>query len=165
MVRGTPNSRSAVATFDYSDLNAYLLLAAGLIQPAQGQITWYNELAHKAAEGSKIPLRDVKNIGKKAPLTKLSAADSVLTAVEVFGSGVHRVLVVSKDNPEEVVGIFSQFRLVKFLWENGRSFPVIDHLYPQHLVDLGVGSQKVFSIRCVLYLSSVCYTLSDTRRV
>jgi hypothetical protein len=34
--------------------------------------------------------------------------------------GVHRVVVVNESNDQEVVGIFSQFRLVKFLWENVR---------------------------------------------
>ena len=147
MVRETPNSRSAVTTFDYSDLNAYLLLATGFIQPSEDQKSWYDEVERKAAEGNTITLQDVKKMGRKTPLTKLSAAASVLSAVEVFGSGVHRMLVVDRDNPDQVVGIFSQFRLVKFLWENGRSFPVIDRLYPQHLADLGIGSQNVFSIK------------------
>lgn len=138
-----------MATFDYSDLNAYLLLASGLTQPDEEQITWYHELAKKAKEGRKIPLRDVKNLGKKEPLTKLPASANVMTAVEAFGGGIHRVVVVNENNPDEVVGIFSQFRLVKFLWENGRSFPVIDQLYPQYLKDLRIGSHKVISIKWV----------------
>lgn len=147
MVRENPHCRSAVATFDYSDLNAYLLLAAGLTQPGEEEIPWYNELARKATQGGKIALRDIKNLAKKEPLTKLPASANVLSAVEAFGGGIHRLLVVDKNNPDEVVGIFSQWRLVKFLWENGRSFPVIEQLYPKHLADLSIGSHKVFSIK------------------
>ena len=61
---------------------------------------------------------------------------------------MHRIVVV-KENSSEVIGILSQSRLVKFLWENGRSFPVIDQLYPQYLKDLRIGSQQVMSIKYV----------------
>ena len=147
MIRETPRDTSVVATFDFSDLNAYLLLASGYTQPDEEQIVWYNELARKAKEGIKIPLSDVKNLGRKDPLTKLPASANMLTAVETFGGGIHRVVVVNDNRPDEVVGIFSQFRLVKFLWENGHSFPVIERLYGQSIKDLNIGSQAVVSIK------------------
>ncbi|KAJ5575188.1 Protein sds23 [Penicillium hetheringtonii] len=131
LIRESPEKTSAVATFDYSDLNTYLLLAAGLALPQEETRASYDELAKKAREGEKIPLKDVKALGmEKEPLITLPASANVLTAVETFG----------------VVGIFSQFRLVKFLWENGRSFPAIEQLYPQALTQLRIGSQSVVSI-------------------
>ncbi|RLL95742.1 hypothetical protein CFD26_103683 [Aspergillus turcosus] len=146
LIRETPQHKTAVGTFDYSDLNAYLLLAAGLTQPNEELRESYEELARKAREGHKIPLKDVKELSRNEPLTTLSASANLMTAVETFGGGVHRVIVVDERNDGEVVGIVSQFRLVKFLWENGRSFPVIDQLYPQYLRDLGIGSREVISI-------------------
>ncbi|KAB8230742.1 CBS domain-containing protein [Aspergillus alliaceus] len=146
LVRETTEHKTAVGTFDYSDLNAYLLLAAGLTQPDENTLASYEELARKAREGIKIPLKDVKDLSRKEPLTTLPASASVMAAVETFGGGVHRVVVVDEHKQNEVVGIFSQFRLVKFLWENGRSFPVIDQLYPQALRDLKIGSREVISI-------------------
>ncbi|OJJ47517.1 hypothetical protein ASPZODRAFT_1702487 [Penicilliopsis zonata CBS 506.65] len=146
LIRETPQDTAAVGTFDYSDLNAYLLLAAGITQPDEEHITSFQELAKKAREGSKIPLKDVKGLGKKEPFTTLSASENVMTAVKLFGGGIHRIVVVKEENEREVVGIFSQTRLVKFLWENGRSFPVIDQLYPQQLRELRIGSGNVISI-------------------
>ncbi|KAJ5724023.1 hypothetical protein N7488_002058 [Penicillium malachiteum] len=147
LIRESPEDKSAVATFDYSDLNAYLLLAAGLSFPPEAHRASYDEIARKAQEGEKIPLRDVKGLGvEKEPLITLPASANVLTAVETFGGGIHRVVVTKESQDNEVVGIFSQFRLVKFLWENGRSFPVIEQLYPQSLRDLRIGSQNVISI-------------------
>ncbi|KAL1968920.1 hypothetical protein VTN77DRAFT_1281 [Rasamsonia byssochlamydoides] len=145
LIRETAEHTSAVGTFDYTDLNSYLLLAVGLVQPAEDQLTSFRELARKAREGSKIPLKDVKDLGPKEPLTTLPVSANLTTAVETFGSGVHRIVVV-KDDSTEVVGIVSQSRLVKFLWENGRSFPIIDQLYPQCLKDLRLGSHQVISI-------------------
>lgn len=147
LLRENAESTAAVGTFDYSDLNAYLLLAVGLVKPDEEQITSFEELAKKARDGSKIPLKDVKDLGRKNPLIKLAASTSVMTAVEIFGGGLHRVLVVSDQDSNDVVGVFSQFRLVKFLWENGRSFPVIDQLYPYNLKELKIGSHRVISIK------------------
>jgi hypothetical protein len=67
-------------------------------------------------------------------------------AVEVLGSGVHRVIIV-REGTTEVIGILSQLRLVKFLWENGKCFPTIDQLYPHTIRDLLIGSQHVVSIK------------------
>ncbi|KAJ6163964.1 Protein sds23 [Penicillium chermesinum] len=161
LIRETPQDNAAIATFDYSDLNTYLLLAAGLILPGEGQRASYDELARKARDGEKISIRDVKNMGlEKEPLTTLPATANVLAAVETFGGGVHRV-VVTKEDRHEVVGIFSQFRLVKFLWENGRSFPVLEELYPQSLRDLSIGSQNVISINGDKPLSEALQTMNS----
>ncbi|KAL4921590.1 hypothetical protein BDW62DRAFT_174022 [Aspergillus aurantiobrunneus] len=146
LIRETPEHRTAVGTFDYNDLNTYLLLAAGLTWPDEELLPAYEELARKARDQIPIPMRDVKELGRKEPLTTLPASASAMTAVETFGGGVHRVVVTDERRENEVVGIFSQFRLVKFLWENGRCFPVLDQLYPQSLRDLKIGSHAVISI-------------------
>ncbi|KAB8257199.1 hypothetical protein BDV32DRAFT_86597 [Aspergillus pseudonomiae] len=161
LIRETPEHKTAVGTFDYSDLNAYLLLAAGLTQPDENTRASYDALARKAKEGIKIPLKDVKDLGRKEPLTTLPASASVMAAVETFGGGVHRVVVVDERKQNEVVGIFSQFRLVKFLWENGRSFPVIDQLYPQSLRDLKIGSLEVISINGDKPLSEALHLMNN----
>lgn len=67
------------------------------------------------------------------------------TAVETFGGGVHRIVVV-REGTNHVLGVLSQTRLVNFLWENGRSFPVIDQLYPIEIKELGIGNQQPISI-------------------
>ncbi|KAL4781906.1 hypothetical protein BJX76DRAFT_310594 [Aspergillus varians] len=146
LIRETPEDKTAVGTFDYSDLNTYLLLAAGLTRPNDELLPAYDELARKAREQIPIPMRDVKELGRKEPLTTLPASASVMTAVEIFGGGVHRIIVTDPRQEDAVVGIFSQFRLVKFLWEHGRCFPVLDQLYPQQLRDLKIGSHAVISI-------------------
>lgn len=145
LIRETAQDTSVVGTFDYSDLNSYLLLAVGLIHPDEEHITSFRELVQKARDGSKIPLRDVRDLWRKEPLMTLPHSANLMTVVETLGGGVHRI-VVTKENSTEVVGIFSQWKLVKFLWENARSFPVIDQLYPQYLKDLQLGSQQVVAI-------------------
>ncbi|DAA75108.1 TPA_exp: Uncharacterized protein A8136_2206 [Trichophyton benhamiae CBS 112371] len=146
LIRESPGSSTAAGTFGYADLNAYLLLVVGLIQPShEEQAASLRELARRAREGEKIPLKDVKGLGMQEPLTTMPQSTNLMTAVETFGGGVHRIIVV-KEGTTEVIGVFTQWKLVKFLWENGRSFPVIEQLYPQHLRELRLGSHCVVSI-------------------
>jgi CBS domain len=146
LIRDHPSSRSALGTFDYADLNAYLLLVVGLAHPDEDHIQDFQELARKAREGRPIPLKDVKNLGIKEPLTFLPHTADLVKAVETFCQGVHRILIV-EEGTDHVVGVFSQSQLVKFLWEHGRSFPVFDQLYSQYLRDLKIGSNEVVSIK------------------
>lgn len=146
LIREKAEDTSAICTFDYADLNSYLLLVVGLQQPPEDLAAAFQAIAKKAQAGEKIPLKDVKALGSKEPLTTLSRSTNLIKAVEVFGSGVHRIVVL-EEGSDEVVGIVSQSRLVKFLWENGRSFPKIDELYSQSLRDLSLGSHAVISIK------------------
>ena len=147
LIRETPTSESAIGTFDYADVNAYLMLVVGLAQPDEAHITSFRELLRKIQEGSRIPLKDIKDIGRKSePLVTLPHTADLSRAVETFGGGVHRIVVV-EEGTEKVVGVLSQTRLTKFLWENRRAFPVLEPLLHQNLRDLRIGSQQVIAIK------------------
>ncbi|KAF2129775.1 hypothetical protein P153DRAFT_385007 [Dothidotthia symphoricarpi CBS 119687] len=146
LLRENPDSNHVTGTFDYSDLNAYLLLVVGLAHPDQEDIASFDELAKKGREGKPIPLRDVKEVGmKKEPLITLPETADLTKAIEVFGSGVHRVL-VTKEDTTDVIGVLTQLTLVRFFWENRQSFPAVDQLYPQLIKDLDIGSKSVLAI-------------------
>jgi len=146
LLREDANTRHATGTFDYSDLNAYLLLVVGLAHPEEGDIASFDELAQKGREGKPIPLKDVKEVGgRKEPLITLDETTDLSKAIEVFGSGVHRVL-VAEEGTSNVKGILTQLRLVQFFWENRSSFPGVNQLYPQLIKDLNLGSKTVLAI-------------------
>ncbi|KAJ9666496.1 cell separation during budding [Coniosporium apollinis] len=145
LLRENEQSRTAVGTFDYNDLNAYLLLVVGLAHPDEEHTASFNELARRGRAGKPIPLKDVKDLGRKEPLVTLPDTADLTRAVEVFGSGIHRVIVV-KEGTSDVVGILTQLRLVRFFWENRNTFPALEHLYQQCLKDLNIGSKTVIAI-------------------
>ncbi|KAL9123638.1 MAG: hypothetical protein Q9217_006948, partial [Psora testacea] len=146
LIRAAPSEKSAVATFDYRDLTQYLLFATGQLFPETDEhLHLFQDLAKKAQAGAKIPLREAKLLGNKEPFVTLPHNADLTAAVELFGGGNHRIVIV-KAGGKEVVGILSQLRLVKFLWENGTSFPVIDQLYGREIRELGIGSQHLISI-------------------
>ncbi|KIW69744.1 hypothetical protein PV04_05602 [Phialophora macrospora] len=135
-----------IGTFDHRDLNAYLLLVVGLLRPDEGEHAQeFLELAWRAREGKPIHLREIQELSKKEPLTFLDEDSDLIKAIETFGRGVHRV-VVRNETTKEATGVLSQSRLIRFLWENGRSFPVLDNLYHQNLRDLKIGSNDVVAI-------------------
>lgn len=146
LIRKFPNDLNACDTFDYNDLNAYLLVVLGLASPSEDQIQTYTEIAKKAREGTTIPLKDTTLLAKKAPLVTLSETQDLSKAIEIFAGGIHRILIV-KEGTDNVVGVLSQWTVVKFLWENGSSFPVIDQLYPMILRDLSVGTHQAIAIK------------------
>lgn len=138
LIRDSPSSNVAVSTFDYSDLNAYLLIVVGLAKPDEHSIELYNSISLKAREGRSIPLREIQPVCQKESLVSIMSTDTLEKAIEVLGGGVHRVLVV--DETQAVVGILSQSRLVAFFWNEGVHFPTIKLLYPASLRELGIGT-------------------------
>jgi len=146
LIRESQNTTTACDTFDFNDLNAYLLVVLGLANPEDDQVEAWTALHKKSKDRLPIPLREVTTLAKKSPLVTLQEDHDLSKAIEIFGSGVHRIL-VCKEGTEEVVGILSQLKLVKFLWDNGSSFPTIDKLYPLILRDLGVGTRDTISIK------------------
>ena len=144
LIRDGPDS-PVIGTFDYRDLNAYLLIVVGLAQPDEEHIADFVELAQKAREGKAIPLRSIKDWGKKEPLTFLPGSADLVRAIDSLGKGLHRIVVT--DVAGKVTGLLSQTRLIRFLWENGRHFPVIEQIYSQYLRDLKIGSNSVISIK------------------
>ena len=148
LISSAASDRSAIGTFDYKDLNQYLLFATGSLRPDEEHLEFFQELAMKAQRGFKIPVRDAKSLGTKEPFVVLPHTANLTAAVENFGGGVHRIVIV-KEGTKQVVGVLSQLQLVNFLWENGPSFPILEQLYHQSIKDLGIGSQNVISIKSV----------------
>lgn len=139
--------RQPVSTFDYRDLNAYLLAVVGLARPEDEHVALYDTIATRAREREAIPLRDIQPICRPEQLLSLPPETFLPGAIEVFGSGIHRLLITSQEG--EVTGILSQLKLLEFFWNEGINFPTIERLYPVLLRDLQIGSQQIISIKYV----------------
>ena len=124
----------------------------------------FDKLAKKAQQGHKIPLRDAKSLGVKEPFITLPHTADLTAAVETFGGGVHRIVIL-KEGTNHAIGILSQLRLVKFLWENGQAFPIIDQLYPREVKDLGIGSQGLISVKYAAVPFEASSTAADVMRL
>jgi hypothetical protein len=145
LVRESPESRTAVTTFDYNDLNAYLLVVVGLAKPDDEDVGLYTEISRKAQAQEDIALRQIQSLCQKEELVVLPAEATLDKAVESFGGGIHRILIVNQAG--DVIGVLTQLRLVEFFWNEAVNFPVIDRLYGSLLRDLGIGTHQIIAIK------------------
>ncbi|KAK4124136.1 hypothetical protein N657DRAFT_377601 [Parathielavia appendiculata] len=144
LIRETPTSKTAVSTFDYSDLNAYLLVVVGLAKPEEEQVDLYADISRKAQSQEHISLKEIQSLSRKEELVTFPAEATLDGAMEAFSSGIHRILVTN--HAGEVVGVLTQLHLVEFFWHEAAHFPVIERLYGCLLRDLQIGSHQIIAI-------------------
>lgn len=141
-------------TFDYSDLNTYLLLVLHKIDIDQSELELDPhfhlekspaQLITDIKQGKQVPVKFVCQLTNKNPFIKLNEKmDTLLMVVEILGSGVHRVAIVSNEN--KITGILSQRRLIRYLWDNARRFSSLDKLWQTPIDELGIGSSNVIFV-------------------
>lgn len=147
-VESTPNDLDCL-TFDYTDLNTYLLLVLNKLKIENLNSIDYEPKSQildyiKAAQtGKQVPVSFVIRLSHKNPFLKLNESDTSSTVVEILGTGVHRIAII---NNNKLTGILSQRRLVKFLWDNARRFPSMEGLLSSSIRSLHIGSSNPVSI-------------------
>lgn len=157
LIRESTKTKTVIGAFDFSDLNAYLLLVLGLSQPDE----LASRLAERARSGDAIPLSDVNDhLGPREEPAILPHTASLLQAMEVLGGGLHRI-VITKEGSSEAVGVLSQLRLVRFFWENHQNFSATEGLYARTLRDLNLGAKDVLAINGDKPLSQALTLMHD----
>lgn len=157
LIRESTKTKTAISTFDFSDLNAYLLLVLGLSQPDD----LAGKLAERARSGEAIPLSDaMDHLRAREEPTFLPHTATLTRAMEVLGGGAHRVL-INKEGTSETTGILTQLRLVRFFWENHKNFAATEALYARSLKDLQLGAKEVVAINGDKPLSDALRLMHD----
>lgn len=136
--------KSDCLTFDYNDLNAYLLIVLNKIAIANTQ------LMKDCQNGKPAIVGDLIQSTPKDPFVKLSETENLSNAISILGSGVHRIA-ITNPQMDTIKGILSQRRLIKHLWDNARSFPDLEPLLNSSLQDLQIG---VFNDNSTVKLTS-----------
>lgn len=133
-------------TFDYADLNAYLLMVMCLTEPVNSDDETLAYVEKARAGGSGVPVKFAAHLGAKNELHVLKSNSTIIEAVEILGRGVHRVAIADAQDANVTVGVLSQRRLIRFIWENGRQFKSLEPFFQMKLTDLGIGPKDVVSI-------------------
>ncbi|CCE63765.1 hypothetical protein TPHA_0F02840 [Tetrapisispora phaffii CBS 4417] len=119
-------------SFDYNDLNSYLLLVLNKISVNNEKVT------QDCQNGKPVPVGEIIKLTPKNPACRLPESENLSTVMGILGSGVHRVIITDNEITK-MKGILSQRRLVKYLWDNARSFPSLEPLLNSSLKDLQIG--------------------------
>ncbi|CAK9435875.1 uncharacterized protein LODBEIA_P05180 [Lodderomyces beijingensis] len=146
-------------TFDYSDLNTYLLLIMNKIDANELNVDEIGDAKttvkekqnlvvqaiNKAKKGEEVPVEFIIKLHPKNPFIKFSEEDTLFSVMETLGNGVHRVA-ITNDEGTKITGILSQRRLIKYMWENARRFPSLEFYLQSTLQDLKIGSTNPITI-------------------
>ncbi|KAI5951588.1 SDS23 [Candida jiufengensis] len=146
-------------TFDYSDLNTYLLLIMNKIDYNDLNLDEIGEVKstlkekhdivtsniNKAKKGEEVPVEFIIKLHPKNPFIKFVEHDTLFSVMETLGNGVHRIA-ITNDESTKITGILSQRRLIKYMWENARRFPSLEFYLSSTLQDLKIGSNNPLTI-------------------
>lgn len=128
-------------TFDFADLNGYLLLVLGHLTVLDPVAEEFEQAIKRARMGKPAPVEIAAQFGARDPFVRMTAETPLSAAIQKFASGVHRIAVVSSvDESNHVVGMLSQRRLVTYVNDHLRRFPAVEQLFDRTLEELHIGS-------------------------
>lgn len=129
-------------TFDYNDMNAYMLISLNKIRvKKEVNESLYLLTANEPDNGKPVEVGDIIKFVPKTPFLKFSHTESLSRILQILGNGVHRVAITDgTTGPDmKIKGILSQRRLLKYLWDNASKFENFEELSKFKLKDLKIG--------------------------
>ncbi|KAI8145111.1 hypothetical protein BJV82DRAFT_643848 [Fennellomyces sp. T-0311] len=145
---GAKSTTEYVGMFDYGDVIAYLLLVLldqvpSHFQQSEGETFEITDIIRRAIQGQSVPVKLASDLSQKNPFYSILPESTLLSAIEEFACGTHRVCVL--DHSGGIKGILSQSTVVEYLYSNRKQFPSIEKLLGQTLRQLGLGETDVIS--------------------
>ncbi|RHZ50626.1 hypothetical protein Glove_494g16 [Diversispora epigaea] len=145
-----PTAKSYIGMFDWSDVMSYLLIVLKKKNVMEQQqksdeelTSEFKDLLKLAMQCQPVPVKLASDLSHKNPFYSVIPETSLLHVVKLFGSGVHRVVIVGADGV--LKGILTQSRVVTYFYENVIRFPPIEQLFPKTIHDLEIGKNHVIS--------------------
>ncbi|GAA5802332.1 hypothetical protein EDC94DRAFT_621826 [Helicostylum pulchrum] len=140
-----------IGMFDYGDVIAYILLVLHR-KPGQKDSSdsidldslEIKDIVRRALDGQKVPVRMASDLSRKNPFYSILEEATLLSAVEIFACGTHRVSILKPDG--EIGGILSQSTVVRYLYENRKQFPILDEVMNKTILQLKLGDEPVVGI-------------------
>ncbi|KAJ2933050.1 hypothetical protein H1R20_g4039, partial [Candolleomyces eurysporus] len=154
----SPNRSPYQGLFDFSDVNAFLTLAATrhtfslddtAPDPRQLKIV-------EAAKAGRVPVHLVSNLSDKNPLISLPNDADVVSLLEVFARGTHRVLIQASDHSGEPIGMVSDRGLLAWFDSYAKAKPSFRQYLANPIQPLPLPSLDIYtSVVAALSTASV----------
>lgn len=135
-----------VGLFDFSDVNAFLTLAATrhtLLPEDLLENHRVNQIVAAALEG-RVPIKLVSNLSEKNPLETLPYDANIISLLEVFSRGTHRVLIQSPPPSTGFVGMVSDRGLLSWLSSYALESPSLQKYLSNSLHYLALPSINIY---------------------
>ncbi|KAF9004890.1 hypothetical protein BDZ89DRAFT_1237035 [Hymenopellis radicata] len=110
----SPSSQLRLGLFDFSDVNAFLTLAATrhTLTPEDLRENRRVDEIVTAARAGRVPVHLVSNLSQKNPLVTLPYDSTIISLLEQFSRGTHRVLIQGPSPSSDFLGMVSDHRLL-----------------------------------------------------
>lgn len=152
-VRSDPNGEDAANSpsyqglFDYSDVNAFLTLAATRHTFSLDEAT--PDPRHtkiiEAAKAGPVPVQLVSNLSDKNPLVSLPNDADIISLLEVFARGTHRVLIQAPDHSGEPMGMVSDRGMLAWFDSYAKATPSFKQYLQNPMQPLSLPSLHIYA--------------------
>ncbi|CAO3688777.1 unnamed protein product [Umbelopsis vinacea] len=137
--------KSYIGMFDYGDLISYILIVLRKEFPPEDETTLeVKELVKRALDGEQVPVKLASDLSRKNPFCSVLPETTLISVLEEFACGTHRVAVTSPSG--DIMGILSQSRVIEHLYQNISHFPELLRILNKSLRQLGLGEAPVISV-------------------
>ncbi|KAF9225923.1 hypothetical protein BS17DRAFT_777880 [Gyrodon lividus] len=154
---------SFLGLFDFSDVNAFLTLAATrhTIPPHELKANPRADQIMSAARSGRVPVHLVSNLSEKNFLEILPYEATVISLLSVFARGTHRVLIRSPSPSSTYLGMVSDMRLLSWFSTYADRTPAFQSYLANSLYALSLPSLHMYS--SVVATSSTAQVLDAMR--
>lgn len=148
-VKAPPGSTSYpfLGLFDFSDLNAFLTLAATrhTIPPHELKANASADQIMSAARSGHVPVHLVSNLSEKNFLETVQYDATIISLLATFARGTHRVLVRSLPPSNDFLGMVSDRGLLSWFFAYAERTPTFRSYLDNSLYTLGLPSLHIHS--------------------
>lgn len=136
-----------IGLFDFADVNAFLTLAATRSTALPEHLRNNTQVTDitSAARTGLVPVKLVSNLSEKNPLRILANDSSLLSLLEVFSQGTHRVLIEAEDGSSEYLGFVSDRGLLSWLCSFAQESSILQQYFANSLEHLALPSLNLFN--------------------
>ncbi|KAG7448530.1 uncharacterized protein BT62DRAFT_985826 [Guyanagaster necrorhizus] len=138
---------ATVGLFDFSDVNAFLTLAATRHTLPPDDLR-ENHRVHEivaAARTGHVPVQLVSNLSEKNPLVVLPYDATIVSLLKHFSRGTHKVLVQKAEPPNDYLGIVSDRRLLAWFSSYASQNPSLGGFLSNPLHSFSLPSLDLYS--------------------
>ncbi|KAK0458913.1 uncharacterized protein EV420DRAFT_1541205 [Desarmillaria tabescens] len=141
------SSDATIGLFDFSDVNAFLTLAATrhTLPPDDSRENRRVQEIVAAARTGHVPVQLVSNLSEKNPLVVLPYDATIISLLQHFSHGTHKVLVQKAESTNDYLGIVSDRRLLAWFSSYASENPSLRNFLSNPLHAFSLPSLNLYS--------------------
>ncbi|KAI8926195.1 hypothetical protein BC831DRAFT_457344 [Entophlyctis helioformis] len=139
-------TQSYVGLIDFRDIVSLLLLGIRKDIMMDSDSKPVQAIVAAAQAEQSIPVRLATDLSSRNPLHRVQPAAPFMDLIRVFGSGIHRILVIEDGEAVQARGLVSQMTGIKYIWAHYEEHAALTELFGKTIKDLKLGTKSIMSV-------------------